>query len=657
MAPARFGSWTGAGLCGVLGVLFLLPGGAFTDWSYDFPFSLRRSERPEEVVLVTVDEQSHERLGQPLGQLWDRALHAALLDRLRQAGAKMVVFDFFFSGVQTTNDAALARAMQEHGRVLVGSHARLTTAPGGERALEIVPPSRPFSEAAAGQGLLEVIPGSGDVVRRLLPGFGLGKAPRQPALAWTAAQLADAPVTVGGPPPTLDWYLRYYGPPGTLAQVSYADAIRGAAPALFTNKIVLVGEQHNLQLPGARGDTFRSPYITGPGRFDGTEIHATALANLLRTEWLRRLPPTAELAIIIVCGVLIGWVLPRARPFAAITAALGGAAVVVILAVTLQFAARTWFSWLIVVAIQIPAALGWALLFQAAQAHFESRALGQSLAHYLPPSVVRFILDRPELLHPGGEEREISILVTDIANFSKLSELMDAEDLMRVLNQYYAEAMSCIREAGGSVVNLIGDAIFAIWNAPQSQPQHAHLAGRAGLALQARLLDLDARLALPPLRTRVGLHCGEACVGNVGSTERFSYTAVGAAVNLTFRLEALNKHLGTRMLASRDFRKAVGDALAARMVGHFRFKGFGQITEVHEILGPAAATGALPWMETFEGGMHAFLRKDFESAEEAFQRTLAQHPDDGPSIFYLAQIARLRSLSLPADWQGELDAP
>ena len=205
-------------------------------------------------------------------------------------------------------------------------------------------------------------------------------------------------------------------------------------------------------------------------------------------------------------------------------------------------------------------------------------------------------------------------------------------------------------------MTLIGDAIFAIWNAPQDQPDHQARACQAALLLQQALIQFESSSLSLPLKTAVGLHTGNVCVGNIGSSKRFIYTAIGENVNMAARLEGLNRKLGTNILATRDLQKLVGDRVTSRVLGHFRFKGFDQVVEVHEIISlhQAEATSQ-PWRQSFSAALNRFQRKSFEEAQAEFQRTLVLHPSDGPSLFYLERIRQLQITPPASDWVGEID--
>jgi adenylate cyclase len=174
--------------------------------------------------------------------------------------------------------------------------------------------------------------------------------------------------------------------------------------------------------------------------------------------------------------------------------------------------------------------------------------------------------------------------------------------------------------------------------------------------LHQHLIQFDSRQRTLPLRTRVGLHTGVVCVGNIGSSTHFDYTAIGESVNMASRLEGLNKQLGTNILATRDIQKAVDGQLVSRLIGHFRFKGFDQVVEVHELLGPLdIQESTAGWRNAFAEGLHHFQRMSFDEGESCFKRTLEVRPNDGPSRFYLERIQELKCRPPSSEWTGEID--
>ena len=182
------------------------------------------------------------------------------------------------------------------------------------------------------------------------------------------------------------------------------------------------------------------PFMSGVG------IQATAFLNLVRGDWLRRLPPIGETVVVIVVGVGAGLVLTRLRPW--IAAALAGALGIGLSAITyLVFVSQlTWIPWLIPVAIQLPLALALGVIYNSFRLYLDNKLLEQSLARHLSPVRAKQVLRQRELLQPGAEKQLLSIMFTDIADFTKISEGMDSGALAKLMNNYFEEAISCVYE-------------------------------------------------------------------------------------------------------------------------------------------------------------------------------------------------------------------
>jgi class 3 adenylate cyclase len=268
------------------------------------------------------------------------------------------------------------------------------------------------------------------------------------------------------------------------------------------------------------------------------------------------------------------------------------------------------------------------------------------------------VLANPALLRPGAIKHEVSFLFSDISNFSLISDRAAPDRLFKLLNRYYHATIGCIHEHQGTVMQLVGDSIFAIWNAPENQPNHQALACRAAWALRRKLNEFNQEIkdtSEDRLETRLGLHSGDACVGNLGSDDRFEYAAIGANTNLASRLEGLNKHVGTEILITEEMlTTAEAAGFVFRPVGQFKFKGLDKVAKVFELLGEKASIETEPlWVGRFKKALGHFKYKEFQEARKCFRETLQMRDvEDGPSKFYLQQIDKLQKVDLAADWLG-----
>ncbi|HXG48819.1 MAG TPA: adenylate/guanylate cyclase domain-containing protein [Methylomirabilota bacterium] len=673
MAPNRqpsWSRWTAALLpVAVGGVLFATPlGDPLVRWSYDLPFLARPTIQPREAVMIYMDDESHDVLGQPYNVPWDRTLHARLVERLTEAGARVIAFDVLFNDPdpRPERDLALSNAIHRSGRVVLA--ADTTSAQAGQEAWlawarKVTPPTAALWAALAGAdrdvGSAEMKPEADFAVREHMHG-----SPDDPvaSLSWAAARRFGAAAAQSDLNRPAERWVNYYGPPGTIRPFSYHLALeRGAVPDdAFRDKAVFVGSRLVTLAANQRKDEFVNPYsvVSRRHRFmPGVEVQATIFLNLVRQDWLRRWPRPVEALVLSGLGAGAGLGLLRLRPWRA-----SGLASLLILGLSagawLGLARGLWwFPWLIGV-VQVLLALALAVVFNSFALFVQKRLYEQTVALYLSPKLVRKFSQDPrfmaEFLKPGAHKQRLTFLFSDIANFTSISEGMDSDDLALAMNGYFEKAISlCIHPTDGTVVKYIGDAIYALWNAPDHQPDHALRACRAAL----RFRDHGAHsMNGQPLITRIGLHTGVANVGNFGSTARFDYTALGENVNLASRMEGLNKYLGTTLLATGETCREAGDEVITRWCGRFRLKGFEKSVEVHELLGLRGEVAETEeWRQRFAAALVNFQHRRFEEAEAGFKATIELKPGDGPSRFYLDQIAELRLHPPAPDWAGEVE--
>jgi adenylate cyclase len=649
------GALAGALLAASLGLallkLHLGLGQTLLELSYDLPFHFRPVAAPTEAVLVYLDEASHADLRQPYSRPWDRAFYARLLERLTAEHARAVGFDILFSDPNTEHpegDERFARALQASGKVVLGGDYTPDAEVGWTfiRGLEL------FKQPAVTWGMVQLPPDEDFEVRRH---FALPANPDDSlysSLSWQLAKVAGCPLAQDPDERARERWVNYYGPPGTIPSVSIELALTTNAycPAgYFSNKIVLVGSSIRTKAAGERKDELRTPYCAGGNFSPAVDVQVTQTLNLIRGDWLSRMPRWAETWLVLLAGLLAGAGLTFLRPLPALAAAVAGALVLTAVAFSTFAQHRFWFLWMPIVAAQIPAALLWSVTFNSVQLYIQNRLYEQSLRMYLPPSLVKKFAGNKDLLKPGAEKHVLTLFFSDVADFTSLSEGMDPEELATLMNTYFQAAVGeCIHRTEGTVAKYLGDGIFAFWNAPDPQPDHGLRACQAAL----RFRELKGRpICGRHLHTRVGLHTGPVNVGNFGSADRVDYTALGENVNLASRLEGLNKYLGTDCLVSGQTRSLIGDKLVTRPLGSFRLKGFAGLVEVHELVGwPEQAEESRPWREAFAQALSAYEQRHLELAAMGFQQVLHLRPNDGPAQFYLKQIAERTKEPQAEEW-------
>lgn len=227
------------------------------------------------------------------------------------------------------------------------------------------------------------------------------------------------------------------------------------------------------------------------------------------------------------------------------------------------------------------------------------RVVAQTFSQFVPKRLVQQLVETGTALELGGTRRDVTLLFTDVAGFTELTERADPAQVMQYTSRYFAAISNEIMAHGGTVDKFIGDGLMAMWNAPADDDDHVLNACAAALALVRANERLNAefeREGWPAYHTRCGLHTGDAIVGNVGSTDRMNYTALGANVNLAARLEGLNKNYGTSILVSEAVRDRASHRFEFRAIDRIRPKGFDQTFQIYELIGPrddSVATGPL----------------------------------------------------------------
>jgi len=243
-------------------------------------------------------------------------------------------------------------------------------------------------------------------------------------------------------------------------------------------------------------------------------------------------------------------------------------------------------------------------------------------------------------------------LMSDAQNYTTLSEKISPQELGEHMNEYFKHLYKPVHDQQGEVCNVIGDCMLALWPSTEPQVRHRENACQAALQIFDSIERFNQNYPERPLPTRIGLHFGQMLMGNVGAEGHFEYAPVGDIVNATQRVEALNKKLGTMLLASDELIEGTAGVLN-RKVGTFLLAGKSQALTIHELLIPSEITDRNQqlYFDMFPEGLHLFMQQEWQKAQEIFERCLESDAQDGPSLFYL-RICESYRTTPPANWQG-----
>ena len=646
--------------------------------SGDLLFRLKPDTTAKWTVLVAIDDRSLAEL-RSKGRFynWPRDLHAKVTDNLKAAGARIIAWDVLFDA-PAEGDSALVDSIRQAGNVIlaeVGDQAtRLPAAPGQpHRYGAAIEPLPAFRDAAMGVGHANVIPDTDGVIRStpLVVRVDDEQVPALPMLLAARflrrPQVFEAPIQDGKLPfagreiPLDDegkLWIGYLGDsskvtnPPTFPTISYVDALNNSfSPDLVRSKAVVVGITGS-----AFGDDYWTP-ISRSSKMDGVEIQANAFETIMRPElFIRPAGQQTTIGLTYLAALVPAMALLLLHPLPAlllgIVAAFGYLAVAVTAVDYWQLILDLPFP-ILTLGLSYVAILLYRVVFEQAQ----QRALKGAMSQYLSPAIMEEVARDPSALRLGGEKRDMTVLFSDVRGFTSLSEQMEPERLVHLLNVYLTRMSDVIFRHQGTIDKYMGDAIMAFWGAPKLQPDHARRACLAALDMMAELGQLNKEFeqqGIPRLNIGIGLNTGPMSVGNMGSARRFDYTVMGDAVNLGSRLEGLNKEYGTNVILSETTLAQAGADVRARFLDLVAVKGKQEPAAVYELISvDGTVDGKVETaLAAYERGVERYRARDYKGAQRHFEEARRLDEADAVSVMYLERCRGLAENPPPADWDG-----
>jgi len=402
---------------------------------------------------------------------------------------------------------------------------------------------------------------------------------------------------------------------------------------------------------GTARDDYRTVYSEPSGRdIAGVEIQATAFANALEGRALMRPPVAAQLAAVMAWGLLIGFLCRRLRPPTSVIVAVALCACFG-WAVYRRFdAAAEWWPSVVPLAVQMPIALFGGVFAIYRETRREREAVKRAFGQFLPGSVVEQLARNVGAVTASNRVVYGACLASDAEKYTTLAEQTEPGRLGELMNAYYADLFVPVERTGGVVIDVVGDAMVAIWAGSTAQAELRLGACESAIEILAALdrAVAEGRSTLP---TRIGLHAGEMLIGSIGASRHFEYRAVGDIVNTASRIQALNKTLGTRALAT-EATVAGLDGIVARPLGHFLLPGKLTAVAVVELLGLREAVDAATRERAaaFAEVLECHAQRRWQEAIEHLDALLAARPDDGPAHFYRRRCEHLLRVASDDAW-------
>ncbi|MEW9805745.1 CHASE2 domain-containing protein [Mesorhizobium sp. ZMM04-5] len=656
------------------------------------------------VAIVDIDDESIRRLGQ---WPWSRAVVASVIDRLTAEGAAAIGLDIVFSEPDRTSPALAVAQLEsqgfqvtypgstddlDHDKALALSFSKAPVVAGLvlSDGIDTPAPAPKAGFAFAGDNPAEYLPSFPGAVRNLsilddaAPGIGVFSFPpaedgivrriplvsRQgdnlyPALSVESLRIAQGASSVvvkstgasgefdtGEPgmtalkvgalevPTAPDGRIWVYYMSDPTSPIVPAYRLLGEADpevgAQIEGRIVLIGTS----AVGLR-DLVSTPQRAG---FPGVLVHAEIIDQIINGKFLTR-PDWAvglEIAVAVALGLIVLAFLPWLSTFANVLIAAGA------MAVSIGGCWLAFANYDLLLSPILPAqasllAFGVASGVRLLLSESESRYIRGAFGHYLSPAMVEQLVENPDSLVLGGENRELTILFCDIRSFTTISESMEPTQLTDFLNNFLTPMTNVLMQHGATIDKYIGDAIMAFWNAPLDIADHRQRGCESVLAMLDALKVLNATLE-KPVRIGVGLNTGVCCVGNLGSRQRFDYSAIGDSVNVGSRIEGLTKLYGLSNL--------VADSTASQV------KGLAML-EVDKVMVVGRDEATLVY--TLVGGRERATDPEFEGLKRLHDRFIAGYramrfQDAAGDLKLLKASAPAELQGLYSEYQERLDA-
>jgi adenylate cyclase len=681
----------------------------------DYRFKIRGTQdiSGSPIVILAIDDQSDESM--PARWPWPRSYFAHVIENLNQAGVKAIGVDVIFDQADQNgwqSDSILADVLSKYKNVVLSGKIDV---PGGRTSMAtLVPPYELFRKTGVRWGLVSFDLDQDGFYRRYLVGKShetqLADTLIDSLYASFAVELLriykDIPANVALKEseeffqldtfriPKINSYstlINYAGPARTFPQYSFdaviddenfdlleeydmdtfsdpGDMDAGIPPGLLhsgmlKDKIVMIGatmkELH---------DDFPTPYLKvkdAQGRSfevltNGVEIHANALNMILSQRYLQQIPFWWQIAVLVLLAVIIYFITRFLPTFWGLLLTV----IVALLYFVLAFI--TFSSWSTIIEISTPLlVVAFVYLSQTVYQYIlsqkEKRWIQEAFSHYVPEKVVREIVKNPDKLKLGGEEQVVTVLFSDIAGFTPISEKLTPVELVHLLNEYLTEMTDIILANEGIIDKYEGDAIMAEFGIPVNYDNHPHMACQAALQMQQRLKFLRQKwqdAGKPVIRARVGINTGNVIVGNMGSRDVLDYTVMGDNVNLGARLESANKFYGTSIMISDFTYEHVKNDFHTRELDLIRVVGKEKPIKVHELIAfkdEKLDDNFLQMLEKYGEGLQFYKTQQWDKAIGAFEACLQLVPEDMPSAEYRTRCIEYKFNSPGPDWDGVTD--
>ncbi|KAA3611249.1 MAG: adenylate/guanylate cyclase domain-containing protein [Calditrichaeota bacterium] len=647
------------------------------------------------VVIVDIDGLATSKLGK--FSQWPREYYPKLIKNLNDGGAKVIGLDIIFDKVlwQTEQDLQFVSSVREAGNVFnalyygkadsLNFRYEMSKEPAGFESgkfhyqikgnpLPDFAKQKRFENefiellnASTGNGHVNFNPDDDGVARtihlfskfnnHLYPSLALRmfmelekidelamNGPNRLELFSQGNLVRSIPVDENG-----NMRITYYGTFQTFRYISFYHVLAEEVPKeYYKNKIFLVGTS----LAGLF-DLRSTPVFPA---FPGVEIHANIINTLINDDFIERLSNTQSFLLMVSIGIILGILMSYFTPLYSILLVILTGFFHVIVSMML-FDMNIWVE-IVSPMLTIFATFSLVYMYRFATEERKKRFIRTTFSHFVTKSVVDELLANPEKIKLGGEKKKCTVMFSDVAGFTTISEKLSPEALVSLLNDYLTQMTNIVFKYDGMLDKYEGDAIMAVFGAPVSHGNDAFNACATALEMQEaleRMRVLWRKQGRDELYARIGVNTGQMVVGNMGSETRFDYTVMGDAVNLGARLEPANKQYGTDIMIGDETVKEAGDKIITRQLDLLRVKGKTEPVKVYELVGiteKGLPDKKMKVIELFKRGFKEYLEQNWDWAINYFEQALAIDAKDGPCQRYVRRCKYNKTEPPGENWDG-----
>lgn len=668
----------------------------------DMRFRIRGVESTsDDIVIVAIDPMTLDQLG--LIGVPPRRYHVPLIENLYRAGAKAVLFDVLFLVYRgeydpemlgprpSADDSLLAETFFFYPNTVIARKIKRSIDDATEQSIAEPPLPPPLFQNPDQLAFVDMIPDSDSFVRRARlfsydmgddKGWQYSYALRAAMFAMDAdtawidtdrlvAHVGDREIPLENTsPPSMR--INFSTDEPTFARndgyISYEQIIDPGEFGIeyliknnrLKDKVVLVGAT----FPESK-DWEQTPFYLGTKIYNtkeypmyGVHIHKNIADTILNGRFIPPTRPWQFILLIIFMSIVATLINARFRGFLGLFLCVGLILLYVGVSIWLFIAFRRLipvaapaFAVIVINYISV-------VTYNYLTEHKQKAMIKGAFSQYVPGSVVDELIKNPDMLTLGGEERVMTVIFSDVAGFTTISESLSPTELVELLNEYLTAMTNIVFEHNGIIDKYEGDAIMAEFGAPLPDADHALKACLTAIEMQEQLASLREKFhaeGKPELRARVGINSGPMVVGNMGSNQTFDYTVMGDNVNLSSRLEGANKAYGTYIMCSEATRQMVQDAIVTRELDLLRVKGKTEGVLVHEIIGKRNGSIGKEKMDVIDvylKGLEAYKDRRWDDGITFFSNALEIDSSDGPSKVYLDRCREFKDHPPPDDWDG-----